>query len=276
MLETKAADFFTAQAALFLGGGFQALPAQGDLVLHDALIHASAHEGMRLGRADIRAFAHNDVGAARVTLEEWRSSGEVGQVWIAVESVYSMEGDRSPLSDLAALAGSADAVLVVDEAHATGVFGEHGSELARGLDEEILTLHTCGKSLGVSWGLICGPRVVIDALVNRPPFIFATAPSPFEAAMVRALLRALKSDPNLQIEAPERMAHAHREARRHCGLHRFVSQIMPVILRSDEKTMAKAAALQSMGFDMRGIRPPSVARGTPCLSDFHHRQCRQE
>lgn len=161
MLEAEAADFFAKQAALFLGGGFQAnqvifqaLPAQGDLVLHDALIHASAHEGMRLGRADIRSFAHNDVDAARAALEEWRSAGGVGQVWVAVESLYSMEGDMAPLSDLAAFAVSVDAVLVVDEAHATGVFGEYGRGLAHELEGEILTLHTCGRGLGVSGGLI--------------------------------------------------------------------------------------------------------------------------
>ncbi len=143
-LEAEAAAFFGTEAALFMGGGFQAnqalfstLPAKGDLILHDELVHASAHEGMRLGRADTRAFAHNDAGAARDVLTTWRSEGGSGQVWIAVESVYSMEGGSiaPPVEELAALAREdGGAVLVVDEAHATGVFGTHGAGLAHGLD----------------------------------------------------------------------------------------------------------------------------------------------
>ncbi|MCX8955099.1 aminotransferase class I/II-fold pyridoxal phosphate-dependent enzyme, partial [Ruegeria sp. NA] len=132
-LEREAAAFFEAEAALFMGGGFQAnqaifstLPAAEDLVLYDALVHASAHEGMRSSRADLRAFRHNDVADARNVLRDWQSTGGSGQVWIAVESVYSMEGDLAPLEDLSVLAREADAVLVVDEAPATGVFGERG------------------------------------------------------------------------------------------------------------------------------------------------------
>ena len=272
-LEAEAAVFFGAEAALFMGGGFQAnqaifstLPAAGDLILHDELVHASAHEGMRLGRADTLAFPHNDVAAARQVLEGWRAQGKTGQVWIAVESVYSMEGDLAPLSDLAVLACAEQAVLVVDEAHATGVFGPQGQGLAHGLDAEVLSLHTCGKGLGVSGGLICGPRPMIDTLINRArPFIFATAPSPFNAGLVRAALRALQDDPLLPHQARDRMAHAHVEARRLCGLTGFQSQIMPVIIGADAPTMACAADLQQRGFDIRGVRPPTVPRGTSRL-----------
>ncbi|WP_300514707.1 aminotransferase class I/II-fold pyridoxal phosphate-dependent enzyme [Aliiroseovarius sp.] len=272
-LEAEAAAFFGTEAALFMGGGFQAnqalfstLPAKGDLILHDALVHASAHEGMRLGRAETRAFAHNDPGAARDVLAAWRADGGSGQVWIAVESVYSMEGDLAPLADLAALAREEDAVLVVDEAHATGVFGPHGAGLAHGLDAEVLTLHTCGKGLGLSGGLICGPKVMADTLINRArPFIFATAPAPLTAALVRAALGALQSDPSLQSAAQTRVAHAHAEARAHLGLAGLESQIVPVILGDDERTIKTAKTLQNKGFDVRGIRPPTVPRGTSRL-----------
>lgn len=272
-LEAEAARFFGSEAALYMGGGFQAnqaifssLPAAGDLILHDELIHASAHEGMRLGRADSLSFPHNDVASARRGLDDWRAQGGVGQVWIAVESVYSMEGDLAPLADLAAMARTENAMLVVDEAHATGVFGSQGQGLAHGLDADVLTLHTCGKGLGVSGGLICGPRPMIDALINRArPFIFATAPSPFNAALVRAALRILQGDPLLTHQARDRMAHAHEEARRLCGLSGFQSQIMPVIIGADAPTMASAADLQAQGFDVRGIRPPTVPRGTSRL-----------
>ena len=273
-LEAEAAAFFGAEAALFMGGGFQAnqaifatLPMQGDLILHDALVHASAHEGMRLGRAETRAFAHNDVTDAAAQIADWRRAGGTGRVWIAVESVYSMEGDLAPLADLATLARAHDAVLVVDEAHATGVFGPHGAGLAHGLtDVALVTLHTGGKGLGASGALICAERVLIETLVNRArPFIFATAPAPLTAAILRAALRGLAEHPELQAAAQARIAHAGAEATRLCGLLPAASQILPVIEGEDGRALARAAGLQARGFDVRAIRPPTVPRGTARL-----------
>ncbi|WP_420583576.1 8-amino-7-oxononanoate synthase [Ruegeria sp.] len=273
-LEAEAAAFFGSEAALFMGGGFQAnqaifstLPAAGDLILYDDLVHASAHEGMRTSRADTRSFAHNDVADARRALADWQAAGGAGQVWIAVESVYSMEGDIAPLTALSDLAVKYDAVLVVDEAHATGVFGSNGKGLAHGLKAEVLTLHTCGKGLGVSGGLICGAQVMIDALINRArPFIFATAPSPFNAALVRAVIEHLNTDTSRIEAAAARIAHAHNVARQ-AGVPEDLlnSQIIPVILGDEARTMQMAATLQAQGFDIRGIRPPTVPRGTSRL-----------
>ncbi|MFD3191794.1 8-amino-7-oxononanoate synthase [Sedimentitalea sp. HM32M-2] len=273
-LEQKAAAFFGAEAALFMGGGFQAnqaifsaLPAAEDLVLHDVLVHASAHEGMRAGRAQTHAFRHNDPGDARRAAATWRAAGGSGQIWIAVESVYSMQGDFAPLQELSALAREWDAVLVVDEAHATGVYGPRGRGRAHGLDAELVTLHTCGKGLGVSGGLICGPQVMIETLINRArPFVYATAPAPFTAALASAALDLLQSNRNLAQAARQRIRHAH-DAARHHGIAQkaLCSQIIPVILGDDVRTMATAAALQAEGFDVRGIRPPTVPRGTSRL-----------
>jgi 8-amino-7-oxononanoate synthase len=273
-LEQSAARFFQSEAALFMGGGFQAnqaifstLPAAEDLILYDALVHASAHEGMRLGRAETRAFKHNNVEDARRILEEWRAKGGTGQIWIAVESVYSMEGDLAPLTALADIAVAFDAILVVDEAHATGVFGPNGRGLAHGLEAELVTLHTCGKGLGVAGGLICGPRVMIDTLINRArPFIFATAPSPLNAALLQAVLEQLQCDATLTQSAVSRMQFAHACARR-IGLPNanLNSQIIPIILGDDSLTMRIASELQAHGFDVRGIRPPTVPRGTSRL-----------
>ncbi len=272
-LEAEAADFFDTEAALFMGGGFQAnqaifstLPAAGDLILHDALVHASAHEGMRLGRADTKSFPHNDVSAARQILAKWRADGGTGQLWVAVESVYSMEGDLAPLGELATFCREEGAVLVVDEAHATGVFGPMGKGLAHGLDAEVLTLHTCGKALGASGGLICGAKVMIDMLINRArPFFFATAPSPLNAAVVRASLHALQDQPDLVRDAQNRRDFAHAEASRLCGLSTLNSQIIPVLVGSDARAMEWASELQALGFDVRGIRPPTVPKGTSRL-----------
>ncbi|WP_406648768.1 8-amino-7-oxononanoate synthase [Aliisedimentitalea scapharcae] len=275
LLETEAAAFFGTEATLFMGGGFNAnlaifstLPQQGDLVLHDALIHASTHDGMRLGRAERRSFAHNDVDACRQEIETWRAAGGRGQIWIAVEALYSMEGDIAPLSDLSDLAQLEDAVLVVDEAHSTGVFGKMGRGLAHEIAPlpNVLSLHTCGKALGVSGALICGQSVLIETLVNKArAFIFATAPSPLNAALVRAALRDLQDNPERRAQVWVGIHHAWAEAERLCGLTGFQSQIMPVIIGDDKATMQVAAALQEQGHDIRGIRPPTVPRGTSRL-----------
>ena len=275
LLEAEAAAFFGTEAALFMGGGFNAnqaifstLPQQGDLVLHDALIHASAHDGMRLGRAETRSFAHSDVEDAARMLKDWRAAGGEGQVWIAVEAVYSMDGDLAPLDALMALAETTGAVMVVDEAHSTGVFGARGRGLAEGIAHhpKVLSLHTCGKALGASGALICGQKVLVETLINKARgFIYATAPSPLNAALVRAGLRELQEDPTRRERAWQRISHAQSEAKRLCGLDGFQSQILPVVIGDDKRTMALASAMQARGYDIRGIRPPTVPRGTSRL-----------
>ena len=276
-LEAEAAAVFGSEAAIFMGGGFQAnqaifsaLPGPEDFVLYDELVHASTHEGMRLGKASTSAFSHNNVSAARDAARNWRKNAPAGQVWIAVEAVYSMDGDTAPLAELAGLARELDAVLVVDEAHATGVFGpegrgfcaEHEAELA---DVELLQLHTCGKALGLSGALICGAREMIDILINRGrPLVFATAPSPFNAELVRAALNMVQKS-NLREELAGRISYAHQEAKR-LGLAAIgESQVMPIIIGADEPTMLFAGQLQAEGFDVRGIRPPTVPQGTSRL-----------
>lgn len=275
LLESEAADFFGTQAALFINGGFtgnmaifSALPQHGDLVLYDALIHASTHDGMRLGRAQNQSFAHNDVSAAQAAIIQWRTEGGSGQIWIAVEAVYSMDGDRAPVAALSDLAAREGAVLVLDEAHSTGVFGDLGRGLGHGVAHlpNVLSLHTCGKALGVSGALICGASALIETLINKArAFIFATAPSPLNAALVRAALVELAENPSRQAQAWDMIYHAHSEAQIHCGLPGFETQILPVIIGDDKLTMTTAQAMQDRGFDIRGIRPPTVARGTSRL-----------
>ena len=275
LLEAEAAAFFGSEAALFMGGGFNAnvaifstLPQRGDLVLYDDLIHASTRDGMRLGRAEIQSFAHNDAADAARRLAEWRTQGGTGQVWIAVEAVYSMDGDLAPLAELMALAETSGGVLVVDEAHATGLFGPGGRGLAHEFAHRsnVITLHTCGKALGASGALICAPQVLIEMLINKGRnFIFATAPSPLNAALVRAALGLLAQGGERLERAWEGINHAHAEAARLCGLDGFQCQILPIIIGQDGKTMQMAAALQARGYDIRGIRPPTVPAGTSRL-----------
>ncbi|MCX8476249.1 MAG: 8-amino-7-oxononanoate synthase [Sphingomonas sp.] len=273
-LEAEAARFFGSEAALFFSSGYAAnaalfatLPQRGDLIVHDALVHASAHEGMRLGRAQYRAAAHNQVDAFDHAITAWRREGGTGRIWIAVESLYSMDGDRAPLDMLAALADRHEAILLIDEAHATGVFGAEGRGLAHALEgrENVITLHTCGKALGCEGALLCGPAAMRDFLVNRGRgFIFSTAPSPLMAAAVRAALRLLAEEPDRR----ERLHELIRSAQTllaPLGVTRTDSQILPLILGDDARTMRRAAALQAAGFDVRGIRPPTVPAGTSRL-----------
>lgn len=274
LLETEAAAFFGAEAALFFSSGyvangavFAALPQRGDLVVYDALIHASAHDGMRLGRAEAVAARHNDADAFDDAIARWRISGGTGRPWIAVESLYSMDGDQAPLSALASVAARHEAFLIVDEAHATGVFGRDGRGLADALhgNENLITLHTCGKALGAEGALLCLPAVLRDFMVNRSRgFIFSTAPSPLVASSVRAALRCLADEPERRA-ALWRLVGAAGEALGRCGVASTRSQILPLIVGDDGAAMRIAATVQAAGYDVRGIRPPTVPPGTARL-----------
>ena len=273
LLEAEAAAFFGAEAALYFSTGYAAnaalfatLPQTGDLVVHDALIHASAHEGMRLGRAATVSAAHNDVTAFADAIAQWRRAGGTGRPWIAVESLYSMDGDRAPLDALVALAEAHDGVVLIDEAHATGVFGDDGRGLAGHLEgrPDIVTLRTCGKAMGCEGALVCGPEIVRDFLVNRArAFIFSTAPSPLMAAAARASLR-LVAEPRRRAALGRLVAHAGTVLARH-GVVATGSPIMPLIVGDDAATMRLADAVQAAGYDVRGIRPPTVPPGTARL-----------
>jgi 8-amino-7-oxononanoate synthase len=273
MLEGEAAQFFGTETALFFSSGYAAnlalfstLPQRGDLVVHDELIHASARDGMRLGRAATRAMPHNDAQACADVIAGWRREGGTGRAWIAVEGLYSMDGDRAPVDALAEVAAIHGACLIVDEAHATGVFGDGGRGIADHLlGDDIITLHTCGKALGCEGALVCGPAVVRDFLVNRArSFVFSTAPSPLMAAIARDSLRCLIDEPGRRDRLWALITSAERSLAR-CGVPPTGSQIMPLILGDDATTMRVAAAVQGAGFDVRGIRPPTVPAETARL-----------
>jgi 8-amino-7-oxononanoate synthase len=273
-LETRAAAFFGAERALFFGGGYVAnyallstLPQSEDLLVLDALAHASAREGARAGRAQCTRAAHNDADAFEDAVRGWRDGGGRGRVWLAVESLYSMDGDRAPLDELVAVAERHDAMLLIDEAHATGVYGPDGRGLAASLEgrDNVITLHTCGKALGGAGALICAPRVLCEFMLNRcRPFIYATAPSPLMAVAALEALDILEEEP----ERRHRLAHLISVAGRAAlasGAVPTGSQILPVIVGDDRAAVALAARLQRRGFDVRAVRPPTVPEGTARL-----------
>ncbi|MGD9541708.1 8-amino-7-oxononanoate synthase [Methylocystis sp.] len=274
-LEEEAARFFGAESVLYFSAGFTAneallstAPQREDLILYDALAHASAHEGMRLARAPNARFSHNDVGAAEDAIRAWRNKGERGRPWIVVESLYSMDGDKAPLDELYALATLNDAFLVIDEAHATGVYGPGGRGLAARLEgkDNVITLHTCGKAMGVAGGLLGLPRILRDFMINRcRPFIFATAPSPLIAACVRAALKIIEAADERRGELMARVDFAGAELRRLCAIEPSGSQIQPIIVGSDIRATTLASRLQAQGYDIRAIRPPTVPEGSARL-----------
>jgi 8-amino-7-oxononanoate synthase len=274
-LEREAARFFNSESALFFGAGFAAneallatLPQRGDLIVHDALIHASAHEGMRLSRAESVSAAHNDARGFDDAIRGWRAKGGTGRPWIVTESLYSMDGDTALLDELAALAERHDAFLLIDEAHATGVFGPGGRGLAHALEgrDNVITLHTCGKALGLFGALVCLPRVLRDFLINRcRQFIFATAPSPLLAACARAALGIVEQADERRAALAARVKMAGRELRRACGVEPSGSQILPVIAGADGRALALASRMRAHGYDIRAIRPPTVPEGTARL-----------
>jgi 8-amino-7-oxononanoate synthase len=274
-LEAAASRFFRAERTLFFGSGYLAnfavlstLPQRDDLVVIDELVHASMRDGLRACRAPFKVTGHNDPGAFEDAIREYRARGGRGQPWIAVESLYSMDGDRAPLESLADIALRSDAFLVVDEAHATGVFGPEGRGLAAALEgrTNVIVIHTCSKALGGAGALVTLPRILADFMVNRcRPFIFGTAPSPLMAVAALESLNILQDEPDRRTRLWRLIDHAALESHAKLGTRGSGSQIHPIIIGDDAATMSAAGALRERGFDVRGIRPPTVPPGTARL-----------
>jgi len=274
-LEAQAAALFGSEAALFLATGFAAnlallaaLPGPDDLIVADALIHASAHDGMKLSRARSVLAPHNDAQAVDEAIASWRAAGGTGRPWIVAETLYSMDGDRAPVAALNEIALRHEAMLILDEAHATAVHGPGGRGLGAALEGQghVIALHTCGKGLGVEGALVTAARPIVDLLVNRGrSFVFSTAPSPLMAVAVSAALARMGQADDLRARLAGLVEHAGRHICAPLGLPPPTSQILPILLGEDARAMRVAAALQAAGFDVRGIRPPTVPRGTARL-----------
>lgn len=274
-LEREAAAFFGVEQVIYFGSGYAAnmalfstLPQRGDLIVHDALVHASAHDGIRASRAQAVAVAHNHVAAFEEAIATWRAEGGVGYPWIAVESLYSMDGDRAPLAQLAELADRYDGFLVIDEAHATGVLGPGGRGLSADLDgrENVVVLHTCGKALGASGALLCASATLCDYLVNRARgFIYSTAPSPLMAVAVREGLKILAEEPQRRSSFEALVSFANAALVANLDVEPGQSQILPVMIGDNGRAVRIAARMREEGFDIRAIRPPTVPEGTARL-----------
>jgi 8-amino-7-oxononanoate synthase len=266
-LEAFAANYFGCPRTLFFANGFQAnyalvtaLIGRQDIAIYDALCHASMRDGLRAAQCHAIKVPHNDLEAFEDAL---RKSSCGANLWIMVESLYSMEGDFAPLPELMALAEKYDAMLIVDEAHATGVSGPTGRGVTEGASHErLISLHTCGKALGVAGALVCANESIIDYLVNSArPFIYSTAPMPLQAVLVKRALELVRDQPERrqQLESIKTLT-----ARSLVGIS-TKSQIVPIVIGEDAAAVGIARALQAKGFDIRAIRPPSVPEGTARL-----------
>jgi 8-amino-7-oxononanoate synthase len=273
-IERRFAAFKGAERALYFSSGYLANLAVlstfaegGDVILSDARNHASLIDAGRLSSARRIVFPHKDVAALAQLLSRPPSSGHT---FVVTESLFSMDGDVPPLAEYAELSRLHDATLIVDEAHAVGIYGTRGSGLLEehGLDAAAcVSINTAGKALGVSGAFVAGPAWAIDYLIQRArPFVFSTAAPPALAAAIGASLDVIAAEPDRRTQLMDRVKRL-RAAMSAFGLPvpASFSQIVPVVIGENERALDAAAALQAQGFDVRAIRPPSVAPGTARL-----------
>ncbi len=272
-LEREIAQWLDCEAALVFGSGYHAnigmigaLADRDDAIFSDALNHASLIDGCRLSRATVRIYAHG----ALDDLEEKLHATPARRRIIVTDSVFSMDGDTAPLADLAEIAARHDAWLLLDEAHAMGVFGEEGAGLAAacGLGSRVpIRMGTLGKALGSYGAFVAGSRALIELLVNRArSYVFSTALPPAVIGAAQAAIRILRDEPQrrARLWANTRRLHAGLEA---AGLRLgpLQSTIVPVLLGEPATALGVARRALREGVWAPAIRPPTVPPGTARL-----------
>jgi len=214
---------------------------------------------------------HNDAEAiADAVRLQPDATAHQNHTFIVTESLFSMDGDVAPLPRYAEICSQTGATLVVDEAHAVGVYGERGSGLLEhlGLDPNAcLSINAAGKALGVAGAFVAGPAWAIEFLIQRArPFIFSTAPPPAIAAALAVSINVIQSEPERRTRLASRVARLHDALERHGLVFPCQrSHILPILLGDNNRALAAADALQAEGFDVRAVRPPSVPEGTARL-----------
>ena len=274
-LEKRLASFKGTEAALLFSSGYQAnigvltaLVGASDRVLSDELNHASLIDGIRLCGATKAIYPHLDLTAIEGELSRPHESG---RTFLVTESLFSMEGNIAPLDRYAELAKRYDAQLIVDDTHATGLYGdERGSGLTEqfGVEKSVLAvMSTLGKALGVFGAFVGGSSVVVDYLINcSRPFVFTTAQPPLLLAVVTCALDLVEQE-------TERRTRVHELTRRFRGILagqqdveiKGEGPIVPIMLGDAKRALRVASTVQAKGFDVRAVRPPTVPAGTSRL-----------
>jgi 8-amino-7-oxononanoate synthase len=271
--EAAYADFVHARAAALFSSGYaanvgaiQALAGPGDVIFSDALNHASLIDGARLSRAEVFVYSHRDPEHLRSLLTQHRAKAR--KALIVTDSLFSMDGVCAPLRDLHALARHYDAGLMVDEAHALGVLGPNGRGLsaALGVEPDVI-VGTLGKSFGLAGAFVAASDEVVMLVRNRArSFVYSTAPPPM---LARAAISALRLVHDAEQARMSLLAHA---SQLRSGLSELgfeiphgASQIIPVLIGENRRTMQLSAKLLELGVFVQGIRPPTVPAGTARL-----------
>jgi 8-amino-7-oxononanoate synthase len=292
-VERRLAAFKGTEAALLFPSGYQAnlglltaIVGPADRVISDAQNHASLIDALRLARCRTVVVPHLDLAAVARELartppaaasarEPARTSHSApaaeGRTFIVVESLFSMDGDVAPLDRYAELAARHGAELVVDDAHATGLFGAaRGSGLCElfGVERRAAAIvSTLGKALGLAGAFVAGPRALIDYLINRcRPFIYTTAVPPLLLYAAEAALDRLQAEPERRARVLALAGRLRQQLRRRgIDCPPGAGPIVPVILGGNRRALAAAERLAAAGFDVRAIRPPSVLPGSARL-----------
>ncbi len=286
-VEQELARFYQTKTALIFNSGYDAnlgllscLPKAGDVLLTDELIHASMIDGSRLSYATRQRFRHNDIDDLATKLQQATHLSPKGQVFVAVESVYSMDGDLAPLAELVDLCEQFGAALLVDEAHATGIYGPNGEGLvvALGLQERVLArVHTFGKALGIHGAAVVGPAVLRDYLINfARPFIYTTALPPHSLLTIQCAHRHTITSQHVRQQLRERLSYFRQRVSRILPNSVWTNSQSPIqclILPGNEQARYVASAAQRAGLDVRAILSPTVPAGQErlrlCLHAFN-------
>jgi len=273
-LEQSLAEFEGTEAALVFSSGFvanmgtvAALVGPGDAVFTDRKNHASLWDGCRMSRADVRVYPHGDWRRLDELLSK---AADYRRRLIATDGLFSMDGDLAPLVELAEVAERHGAMLLVDEAHATGVFGRLGRGVAEhfGVEDRVdVRIGTLSKALGSAGGFVAGNRMLIDWLVNRArPYIYSTAPPVPTVAAALAALDIVRNEPHRRRELLARAARLREElAGQGWNIGGSASQIIPLIVGQADRATKLSAALLDRGLFVPAIRPPTVPIDEACL-----------
>lgn len=283
-LEETIAAFKGTESALSFSSGYSAavgticaLLGKDDIIVLDKLVHASIVDAARLSGAKLRIFSHNDLNELEDILR-WSETKMTSttdkrpRTLIVTESVFSMDGDLAPLREIVALKQKYNAWLMVDEAHATGLFGQYRRGLLEmlGLSNQVeVQMGTLGKALGSAGGYICGSKSLTDYLINRArSFIFSTAPVPAAAAAATVAINLVQSSEGA--ERTQRLCELlastkERLTQSGWNLSTVQSAILPLIIGDETKAVQLAAKLRERGFYIPAIRYPTVALGSARL-----------
>ncbi|TBW29877.1 pyridoxal phosphate-dependent aminotransferase family protein [Gramella sp. KN1008] len=286
--ENMLANFHNAEAALIFNSGydanvgfFSAIPQKDDFILYDELAHASIRDGLKMSVARNYKFRHNDLEDLRLRLGRLPNT-EASEIYVVTESVFSMDGDSANLQMLVKLAEELNFNLIVDEAHATGVFGKKGEGLLQelGLEREIFArIHTFGKAMGCHGAVILGSRQLMDYLINfSRSFIYTTALSPHSIASIFAAYRFLENDRTALNVLRENIQHFRSEIKKNALEDLFVkseSAIQSCIIPGNFEVKRISRELKEKGFNVKPILSPTVPSGRErlrfCVHSYNSR-----